>query len=81
MRIDRDIRLAELTGVGDDGDQLNVAEMIGFLRAVEDSMIGDPCLVDLAAQVADLRLEIERRRTLAMQVADEIEAEKCQTPN
>ena len=81
VRTDNELRLTGLDDMGDGHEQLSVAEMIGHLRAIEEDMLDDPCLVDLAAQAADLRTELEERRELALQVAAEIEAENCRMPN
>ena len=62
-------------------ETLSVAEMIGHLRALENNMMDDPCLTDLVAEVVILRIELEERRELAIQVAAEIDAKNCLKPN
>ena len=60
---------------------LSVVEMIGFLSAIEQNMINDPCLMDLAPEILAVRAELIERRELAIRIAAEIEAENCSMPH
>ena len=71
-----DIVLSDKTDHDEDYCELNVLQMIDYLRAIESAMVDDPCLDDMASHVAVLRSELEQRRKLAMEVAAEVDAEQ-----
>ena len=71
-----DIVLSDKTDHDEDYCELNVLQMIDYLRAIESAMVDDPCLEDMASHVAVLRSELEQRRQLAMEVAAEVDAEQ-----
>ncbi len=81
MRTRDDLHWAVNDLVDDEPDQLNVVEMIVVLRAIEHNLSDDPCLMDLVPDVIGLRAELEKRRELASQVADEIDAANCIAPH
>mgnify|MGYP001551250420 CR=1 FL=1 len=69
------------TAGDDENIVLNVADMIGLLTVIQENLADDPCLMDLAPDISALREEVSERRDLAIQVAAEIDAEKCVLPN
>ena len=70
-----DIYLSDETDLDDDYCELNVVQMIDYLRAIESAVVDDPCLEDMASHLAVLRSELEYRRQLAIEVAAEIDAQ------
>ena len=60
---------------------LSVLEIIAGLQAMEASLFGDPCLDDLRVHLSAIRIELEERRRLAAEVADEATAEMLQVLN
>ena len=75
------LRLVEEAASEDECIALSVAEMIGLLTWIERNLADDDCLMDMAPDVSTLRAELAERRQLAIQVAAEIDAEKCILPN
>ena len=81
MQIPDDLKnLADWEG-DEESSELTATQIIAQLQAMEKCMTGDPCLKDLAGYVTKLRTEFEERRMLALQVADEIDAENCRLLN
>ncbi len=81
MQIPDELEILEDWEVDAETCELSATQIIAQLRAMEKCMAGDFCLQDLAGQVTELRIELEQRRKLALQVADEIDAENCRLLN
>ena len=62
-------------------EPLSVGEMITYIRAVEVSMADDPCLMDLLPELSSVRAELEERREMALEIANEIDAQNQRFKN
>lgn len=62
-------------------ETLTVPQMIDELSRIRRCMAEDESLSDLAEPVRSIVVELEKRRRLAIAVADEADADKCLLKN